>query len=525
MKRVIKSTKYIKSGRAITVDIEGLKNSIRPLCDIAIKESGLPISSFTIGKSSLEKKTRPVRYNFRFTLKLRGDIIPTYKQAQSGDGSVNLDILLYDIPTDVEITPESLYEGNIERVKDYIISHVYTYDAIENYKSIYNDKLKHVTEICDSIGDKYGIDLTPEFYPSIENLDGTPDETITLYIKPTSVEGKLGDLYPSEVHGGYMAYVIDGVEYSSDIDYLCHRFTVDEAHFKPVGYSLNYDKIYSQIETHVQQLLQAIDIVDDKVELHSEAEKALNLQVEKINSQLGLNILTTHKPSIQNLGFFIVCNVGGKEFVDSVDEEEALDPTFWKNYTRKVKRRVRSHYPSLNGDDKNISSSSNMRVSNYDYNPLSNDDDDFDYILESTDLLEEGNVISSAIDLYSEEDDPVEFNSVEDYLKYNIEEGYIDWLSLPSEENDDFDDDDFDDDGFDDDFYDTVYQIESAIAKVTHGGEYKICVPNQFEDENGAFCTVIANGKRYVVEGIGNSWIVSDGFADEEDEHDVDDED
>lgn len=133
---------------------------------------------------------------------------------------------------------------------------------------------------------------------------------------------------------------------------------------------------------------------------------------------------------------------------------------------------------------------------------------------------DEGYVISSATDLYSEEDDPAEFNSVEDYLKYNIEKGYIDWLSLPSEENDDFDDDDFDDD-----FYDIVYQIESAIAKVTHGGEYKICVPNQFEEENGAFCTVIANGKRYAVEGIGNNWIVSDGFADEEDEYDVDDYD
>lgn len=119
---------------------------------------------------------------------------------------------------------------------------------------------------------------------------------------------------------------------------------------------------------------------------------------------------------------------------------------------------------------------------------------------------EEGNVISSAIDPYSEEDDPAEFNSVEDYLKYNIEEGYIDWLSLPSEENDDFDDDDFDDD----DFYDIVYQIESAIAKVTRGGGYKICVPNQFEDENGAFCAVIANGKRYAVEGRGNTWILSE---------------
>lgn len=115
---------------------------------------------------------------------------------------------------------------------------------------------------------------------------------------------------------------------------------------------------------------------------------------------------------------------------------------------------------------------------------------------------EEGNVISSAIDPYSEEDDPAEFNSIEDYLKYNIEEGYIDWLSLPSEENDDFDDDD--------DFYDIVYQIESAIAKVTREGGYKICVPNQFEDENGAFCAVIANGKRYAVEGRGNTWILSE---------------
>ena len=114
---------------------------------------------------------------------------------------------------------------------------------------------------------------------------------------------------------------------------------------------------------------------------------------------------------------------------------------------------------------------------------------------------EEGNVISSAIDPYSEEDDPAEFNSIEDYLKYNIEEGYIDWLSLPSEENDDFDDDDF---------YDIVYQIESAIAKVTREGGYKICVPNQFEDENGAFCAVIANGKRYAVEGRGNTWILSE---------------
>ena len=69
------------------------------------------------------------------------------------------------------------------------------------------------------------------------------------------------------------------------------------------------------------------------------------------------------------------------------------------------------------------------------------------------------------------EDDPAEFNSVEDYLKYNIEEGYIDWLSLPSEENDDFDDDDFDDD----DFYDIVYQIESAIAKVTRGWIQNMC--------------------------------------------------
>lgn len=114
---------------------------------------------------------------------------------------------------------------------------------------------------------------------------------------------------------------------------------------------------------------------------------------------------------------------------------------------------------------------------------------------------EEGNVISSAIDTYSEEDDPAEFNSIEDYLKYNIEEGYIDWLSLPSEENDDLDDDDF---------YDIVYQIESAIAKVTREGGYKICVPNQFEDENGAFCAVIANGKRYAVEGRGNTWILSE---------------
>ena len=114
---------------------------------------------------------------------------------------------------------------------------------------------------------------------------------------------------------------------------------------------------------------------------------------------------------------------------------------------------------------------------------------------------EEGNVISSAIDPYSEEDDPAEFNSVEDYLKYNIEKGYIDWLSLPSEENDDFDDDDF---------YDIVYQIESAIAKVAREGEYKICVPNQFEEENGAFCAVIANGKRYAVEGRGNTWILTE---------------
>ena len=122
------------------------------------------------------------------------------------------------------------------------------------------------------------------------------------------------------------------------------------------------------------------------------------------------------------------------------------------------------------------------------------------------DVVNLDDVISSAIDPYSEEDYPAEFDSVEDYIKYNIEKGYIDWISLPSEENDDFDDDDFDDD----DFYDIVYKIDSAISKVTHAGGYKICAPNQVEDENGAFCAVIANGKRYAVEGRGNTWILTE---------------
>ncbi len=332
----------ITEAKALTVDIEGLKKSIRPLCERAIKELGLPIASFTLSNGSLEKNQRPVYYSFKFKMHLRGDIKAKYRWEQDEDGTINLDVSIWDIPTNVDITPELLYEGNLERIKKTLRSYIYMDSELNNYKSIYTDKLSKVSKICDEIGSKYSIKLVPSFYPSINDLDGTPDETITLYVTPVEVEGKLGNFQTVEYRSGYLEYTVNDISYSGYMSFADHRFSVPAADFKPVDYELDYNQIHSQIETRIQTLLQYIDEIDNKIRLHSKAEKEVNLQIQVINKQLGSDILTKNEKRYRGIGFSIECNVNGKTFNDGVTEEEALDSNFWKKYMRKVRQRMRS---------------------------------------------------------------------------------------------------------------------------------------------------------------------------------------
>lgn len=339
LNNIINESKTLHEGRPLVVDTEGLKRSMRPLCDRLIKELGLPIDSFTLSNGSLEKHTNPVYYTFTFNIHLRGDIKPIYNSKQNEDGVINLEIILWHIPTNVEITPELLYDENAESVIRYMRNELFTDSEQDNYREIYKDKLDKITNICNEIGNKYSIKLEPSFYPSIERLGGSPNERITLYIKPVSIEGKLGDFQPSKIRSGYLDYTVDNVSYSSELSYADHVFNVPAADFKPVDYELDYNQIRDQIESHIKTLMQQIDEVDHRIKLHSDAEKELELQLKTINAELGSNVLT--KGAESKLGFSIVCDINGKTFKDHATEEETLDPNFWKHYKRKVQRRMR----------------------------------------------------------------------------------------------------------------------------------------------------------------------------------------
>lgn len=374
---VLEESKFINEGARLTVDSEGLKKCIRPLCQRAIDELELPIESFTLSNGNIIKYKHPVYFVFEFNIHLKGPILPTYKWQQSEDEIITLKIRLTKIPTNVNITPELLCKDNLEDVKNDIRDHVFTESELENHKSILEDKLNKVSNICDEIGSKYSIKLEPSFYPSIEELDGTPDERITLYVKPVEIEGKLGNFQPSNIHSGYMGYTVDNIEYSTDMDYVDHKFGVDAANFKLVDYELDYNQIYNEIENRVQNILQSIDKVDSKIKLHAKAEKELDLQLETINKQIGSNILTKNtEPSIYELGFSILCDINGKTFKDYIDEKEVLDPNFWKKYMRKVNQRIRS-------TDK---SKQNSRVNNS--TRIDFEDEDSEVI--STESLKEG---------------------------------------------------------------------------------------------------------------------------------------
>ena len=350
----LNESKPFHEGRTLTVDTEGLKKSIRPLCSRVIQELGLPIDSFTLSNGSLEKHTRPVYYTFTFNIHLRGNIKAKYSWQQDEDGSINLNIRLGQIPTNVEITPELLYNQNGKSVIRGMREHLFTSSEQDNYIAIYEDKLDRITDICNEIGSKYSIDLEPSFYPPLEQLKGTPDAKITLYIKPTAIEGKLGDFQPSR--SGYLEYTVDNVSYSSFISFVDHRFSVSAADFKPVDYELDYNKIRNQIESRIQALVQSIDEVDQKLILHSNAEKETQSQLQTINTQLGSDVLSSGADT--KLGFSIACNINGKTFNDYVTEEEALDSNFWKKYKRKVQQRIRS--ANTPTDNSSVSHSTNI---------------------------------------------------------------------------------------------------------------------------------------------------------------------
>lgn len=278
----VKNTKQLKmlkeAGPRITVDSEGLRKNLPIVIKKIISELPYEITSHKLS-GSIERATRPVRYNFNGTLHLTLGENAKASHPVYDDKGVDVWLTLYSLPTNCELTVDLLEEMYREDIVEDISRYVKSTDSVKTNETQYRAVEKEFLDAIKPLESKYNVTLSPSLYPKVEEFSREGGH-ITDYVHITSVSGKLGQMKKQD--SGYYEYEINGVSYSTYLRYNEHNVS-------PCKYTdiKDFDANWVAQETskRIEDLLKSIDTLDNLVKREPAAEKQMAEYVSSLQSK------------------------------------------------------------------------------------------------------------------------------------------------------------------------------------------------------------------------------------------------
>ena len=329
----------------ITVDAEGLQRNLPIVVNKIINELPNEIISHKL-RGSIRKEQHPVRYTFDGHLHII--LGKNVKARHPSDDTTGPDVRLhlYSLPTNCDITEELLEE----RYRDDIIGQISLYiipsDESASYEALYKAKEKEFLNAIKPLESKYGVTLIPYFYPRVEEFSrqgGSLTPTVTI----TSVSGKLGQL--KKQNDGYYHYEINGVSYSSYLNYKDHRVFMNYTKLD----NIDINGIAQEISKHIEELIRSIDELDSLIKNEPVAEKQLHAYILQLQSKYKDAKIFIHRAEDSHMSPFIVTyecdknkwelNIPLGDVVNSFDKVK-------KHIQRKIYRTGNSFKPSYASD-------------------------------------------------------------------------------------------------------------------------------------------------------------------------------
>ena len=250
-----------------TIDTTGLQKNL----PVVVKEllSQLPYKlEYQKLTGKIEKNDRPVSYTFRGTVHvIKDDSVQDTWQFRNKDGVTRIDLDLYNLPTNCELTAELLkttYEKTILKAITYCFT---SSDDFESRGALYESLEQKLKDAVKPLETKYRVTLNAYFYPKKDEFQ-RQGGSLTTYVKITSVEGKSGQLQKQD--SGYYEYEVDGKNYSSFLGFRDHSVS---SHNRALAEKIDIDLIVRETEQRIVELLSRIDELDNILNNESAAEK------------------------------------------------------------------------------------------------------------------------------------------------------------------------------------------------------------------------------------------------------------
>ena len=278
----VRNTKELKTlkeaGPRITVDSEGLQRNLPIVIKKIISELPYEITSHKLS-GSIERATRPVRYNFKGTLHLTlGENAKAHHPVYD-DRGVDVWLRLYSLPTNCELTVDLLEGMYREEIVEDILRYVKSTDSVNINETQYKAAEKEFLDALKPLESKYNVTLSAFLYPRVEEFSRQGGH-ITDYVRITSVSGKLGQLKKEE--SGYYEYEIDGTSYSTYLRYREHNVS-------PCKYTdiKDFDANWVAQETskRIEDLLNSIDTLDNLIKHEAAAKKQMTEYISSLQSK------------------------------------------------------------------------------------------------------------------------------------------------------------------------------------------------------------------------------------------------